>query len=234
MQQNGHRGVALDMDGVVIDGMQFHVAAWQHAFRQVANVEVSSLRIYLSEGAKEDHFIADMTKELELDLPPALQAELLRCKLDYYDHVFHLAPLAGIQQTLELLRSQGYPLALVTGAARTVAERVLTELGVRQWFDVVSGSDEVQQGKPAPEPYQKAAAALGVSPQACLVVENAPLGIQSAKAAGMTCVALETSLDASYMTGADRVVATHDGLQDLLRAEFALSGGRGNWCLPSL
>lgn len=229
MTNDERRGVALDMDGVVVDGMQFHVAAWQHAFRQVAGVEIPALRIYLGEGTKEDHFIPQLAEELGRSLDAAAQAELLRSKLAHYDEHFFLDPIPGIRQTLELMRAQGYALALVTGAARAVAERALTELGVRDWFDAVSGSDEVQNGKPAPEPYLKAAAALGVTPQTCLVIENAPAGIQSAKAAGMVCIALQTSLEAAYLEGADCVIDTHAELQGLLRKEFALSGGRGAW-----
>jgi HAD superfamily hydrolase (TIGR01509 family) len=232
MLESGRRGVALDMDGVVIDGMRFHVHAWQYAFREVAGVEMPALRIYLSEGAKEPHFIAQIVEEQGISLSTEQQEELLRVKLARYDEIFQLVPVPGIQETLEWLRGQGCPLALVTGATRAAAERALADLGVRHWFDVVSGSDELQNGKPSPEPYQKAAAALGVTPRACLVVENAPAGIQSAKAAGMPCVALETSLAASYLQEADRVIATHRELHSLLRAEYAVSGGRGPWQLP--
>ncbi|MCD4671509.1 MAG: HAD family phosphatase [Anaerolineaceae bacterium] len=232
MAENGRRGVALDMDGVVIDGMQFHVRSWQHSFREVAGVEVPPLEIYLREGFKEDYFISKIAGVMGISLTTEQQTELHRCKLAYFDEIFCLDPVPGIQESLKLMREQGYALALVTGAARAVAERALSEMGVRHWFDAVSGSDEVRHGKPAAEPYQKGAAALGVTPEACLVVENAPPGIQSAKAAGMVCVALETSLDASYLQEADRVINTHAELQDLLRAEYAISGGRGEWRLP--
>ena len=64
----------------------------------------------------------------------------------------------------------------------------------------------VKKGKPHPEPYLKAAEALSLKPAQCLVVENAPFGIESAKRAGMFCVAVATSLPKEYLKGADTVV----------------------------
>lgn len=232
MVENGHRGVALDMDGVVIDGMQFHVRAWQYAFREVMGVEMPALEVYLREGYKEDYFIYKIAEAIGLTVSAEQHAVIHQKKLAYFDQIFFLDPIPGIQDTLSLMREMGYMLGLVTGATRAVAERALSELGVRHWFDAVSGSDEVSRGKPDAEPYRKGGEDLGVSPQNCLVVENAPPGIEAAKGAGMVCVALETSLDRTHLVQADRVLKTHAELQDWLRAEFAISGGRGPWQLP--
>jgi len=232
MEINERRGVALDMDGVVIDGMQFHVRAWQYAFREVMGVEVPALEIYLREGYKEDYFIGQIVETLGMSVMDEQLEAIHDAKLAHYDEIFFLDPVSGIQDSLILMREMGYALGLVTGAKRAVAERALSEMGVRQWFDAVSGSDEVSRGKPDAEPYRKGGKDLGVLPQNCLVVENAPPGIESAKGAGMICVALETSLDKSYLTQADKVIKTHAELQDWLRAEHAISGGRGSWRLP--
>ena len=232
MGDNERRGVALDMDGVVIDGMQFHVRAWQHAFREVLHVELPALEIYLREGYKEDYFIGQIVSSLGVSVTDEQLEAIHDDKLAHYDDIFYLDPVPGIKESLSLMREMGYVLGLVTGAKRAVAERALSEMGVRQWFDAVSGSDEVSRGKPDAEPYQKGGEDLGVTPQNCLVVENAPAGIESAKGAGMLCVALETSLDKSYLMQADRVIKTHAELQDLLRAEYAISGGYGVWRLP--
>ena len=226
------RGVALDMDGVVIDGMQFHVRAWQHAFGEVMGVELPALEVYLREGYKEDYFIGQVAEKLGISVTDEQFDRIHDCKLAHYDDIFYLDPVPDIHQSLSLMREMGYALGLVTGAKRAVAERALSEMGVRQWFDAVSGSDEVSRGKPDAEPYQKGGQELGVLPQNCLVVENAPAGIESAKKAGMLCVALESSLDKSYLTQADKVIHTHAELQDWLREEHAITGGQGPWQLP--
>lgn len=232
MGDNERRGVALDMDGVVIDGMQFHVKAWQHAFREVLQVELPALEVYLREGYKEDYFIGQIVASLGVSATDAQLEAIHDGKLAHYDDIFYLDPVPGIQESLSLMREMGYALGLVTGAKRAVAERALSEMGVRHWFDAVSGSDEVSRGKPDAEPYRKGGEDLGISAENCLVVENAPSGVESAKGAGMICVALETSLDKTYLTQADQVMKTHAELQDWLRAEYAISGGRGPWRLP--
>ena len=77
--------------------------------------------------------------------------------------------------------------------------------GVLDLFEVIVTGNQVSRGKPDPESYRLAAARLGIGPSECLVVENAPLGIQAARAAGMGCVALETGLPAEQLAGAERV-----------------------------
>jgi beta-phosphoglucomutase len=76
----------------------------------------------------------------------------------------------------------------------------------------VCGCD-VQNGKPHPEPYLKAMAKLNVKAQEALVFENAPFGIRSAKAAGLSCIALATSLPASYLTGADAIFPSFKAIE---------------------
>ena len=80
----------------------------------------------------------------------------------------------------------------------------------------VCGSD-VQNGKPHPEPYLKAMAKLKVSPKEAVVFENAPFGIRSAKAAGLFCLALETSLPSSYLTGADAIFPSFKAIESKVK-----------------
>jgi HAD superfamily hydrolase (TIGR01509 family) len=119
--------------------------------------------------------------------------------------MFNPACVPGIVPLLHDLRGRGYRLALVTGSARSVVHESLAPTGVAQFFEVIVAGDEVASGKPDPEPYRSAAARLGLPPAQCLAVENAPLGIRSAKAAGMGCIALETTLPAEQLSLADQV-----------------------------
>jgi len=73
-------------------------------------------------------------------------------------------------------------------------------------FDVVLTSEDVPRGKPHPDPYLEAARRLGVRPEECLVVENAPMGIRAAKAAGMRCLAVLSTLGPEDLDGADYFV----------------------------
>jgi beta-phosphoglucomutase-like phosphatase (HAD superfamily) len=86
-------------------------------------------------------------------------------------------------------------------------------------FETVVTAEDTARGKPDPEPYRLAAQRLGVAPSECLGVENAPLGVQSAKAAGMLCAALETTLPASRLGGADFVFHDVEALSRWLVAD---------------
>lgn len=112
--------------------------------------------------------------------------------------------------------ARGFKLALVTGTSRHEAKKLLPK---ELWdcFDVTVCGSDVQNGKPHPEPYLKALTKLKVLPKEALVFENAPFGIRSAKAAGLSCIALETSLPASYLTGADAVFSSFKEIESKVK-----------------
>ncbi|MGC4932321.1 HAD family hydrolase [Gordonia sp. DT30] len=100
---------------------------------------------------------------------------------------------AGARETLELVASAGIPMALVTNTVRELTEQALDTIG-RHYFAATVCGDEVIAGKPAPDPYRKAAALLGVDPGRCRAVEDSPTGAASATAAGcLTLVVPSTS-----------------------------------------
>jgi beta-phosphoglucomutase len=100
------------------------------------------------------------------------------------------------------------PRAVATSATRRDVERVLVELGLRSRFDVVVTADDVRWGKPHPEVYLKAAAGLAVDPGACVVFEDAVVGVQAARAAGMRVIGVTTAHtgDELIRAGAERAV----------------------------
>lgn len=89
----------------------------------------------------------------------------------------------GARETLELVAAAGIPMALVTNTVRELTEQALDTIG-RHFFAATVCGDEVSIGKPAPEPYLKAAQLLGVNPRNCRAVEDSPTGTASATAAG--------------------------------------------------
>jgi HAD superfamily hydrolase (TIGR01509 family) len=85
-------------------------------------------------------------------------------------------------------------MAVASGSSREVVEKTLQILGVSDWFDEVISSNEVANGKPAPDVFLEAASRLGVDPVDCVVFEDARSGIIAARAAGMEVVAVPTHL----------------------------------------
>lgn len=139
-----------------------------------------------------------------------------RALLFDFDGVVRPRPIPGTLQLLHDVHGRGYRIGLVTGAARADARGVLELLGVLNLFEVIVSSEDTARGKPYPEPYLAAAAALDLPASACLVIENAPRGIQSARAAGMSCVALETTLPSEQLGDAERTFRDATALSDWL------------------
>ncbi len=102
--------------------------------------------------------------------------------------------MPGVLELLPQLRQAGYPLAVATGADRAWVQRWLTHFSLQSYFGVVANSEDVPHNKPAPDVYLFAAGRLGVQPERCLVFEDSLAGVQAAKAAGMTAVAVPSEV----------------------------------------
>jgi beta-phosphoglucomutase len=105
-----------------------------------------------------------------------------------------------------------FPLAIASGSLHAEIDAILAVAQLRAPFSAVIGADDVLRGKPAPDPYLAAAAALGIAPQACVAIEDSSWGIDSARAAGMYTIALTTTAPIANLAGANRVVHTLDEL----------------------
>jgi sugar-phosphatase len=101
---------------------------------------------------------------------------------------------------------------VVTSGTRHLASARLQRAGIPRPNAMVA-ADDVVHGKPHPEPYLKGAELLGVNPQECLVIEDAPAGIRSAHAGGMKVIALASTYPAAALTGADFVIAKLNEIQ---------------------
>jgi HAD superfamily hydrolase (TIGR01509 family) len=120
-----------------------------------------------------------------------------------------LLPFDDAVNAARELRSRGVPVAVASSSPRERLERTLGRAGLLDAFDVVVAGDEVEHGKPAPDMFLLAAARLGVRPDACIVIEDSPPGVQAGRAAGMFTLAVcrVPGTEAS-LAAADRVVDT--------------------------
>lgn len=107
---------------------------------------------------------------------------------DFFGNRVGLFPSA--KTTLEQLREMKLPLAVATSSVSASARPLLDRTGIRSLFTVVVTGDEVQQGKPHPDIYLRAANKLRIFPEACLVIEDALAGIAAGKAANMRVAAI--------------------------------------------
>ncbi len=206
------QAVIFDMDGVLVDSMPFHATAWIRVLREIG-VSVSREEIYAREGESGTAAVRFFLRQHGRELSPEATRELLVKKEGIFKHLGRVEPFPGARDLVRALQALGKRLAIVTGTAREELQSLLPP-DLLAFFDVLVTGDQVKHGKPDPEPYLTALEKLGVEARQALVVENAPLGIQSAKSAGILCLAVETSLQCPQLSGADGCFAD---MQDLAR-----------------
>lgn len=198
------KAVIFDMDGVIIDSMPYHFLAWYEALRPYG-VRVSCFDVYSKEGEKWNKTLKSLLVQAGIKPGPKLLKEIFQRRQGIFRKFFRRFIFSGAKELLASLKKEGYLLGLVTGSPRREVNTILPRSIISKFRVIVAG-DEVRKGKPDPAPYLKAARLFGLQPKDCLVVENAPLGIESAKRAGMFCVAVTTSLPKEYLKKADLVV----------------------------
>lgn len=216
------RAFVFDMDGTIVDNMDFHLQSWVELFRRhgVSIDPVAFFRDTAGRQGKEiirSYLGADVGDE-EIDAMVHLKEEIYR---ELYEP--HRKELEGFSAFLENAKARGVALAVATSGPPANIAFVLDGLDLRRHFDAVVGAADVKRGKPHPDVFLKAAEKLDVSPASCIVFEDAPLGVEAARNAGMPCVVLSTTLDAAAFGAYDNVLRiapdfTELSVDDLLAA----------------
>jgi len=209
------QAVVFDMDGVITDTMRYHYFAWKKVFATVG-VHVDRRDVYKREGQRGLTSILGMCQDKGIVISRKTAQQLLDKKEVLFKKIFKKRFVTGSRTFVRALSQQGFRLALVTGTSFLEVEKILPG-PLRARFDVVITGCDVRHGKPHPEPFQKALRLLRVSANDAVVIENAPLGILSAKRAGLRCLALETSLPRSYLTKADKVFSSYREMNHAVR-----------------
>ena len=163
--------------------------------------------------APEDYYPLEGTNVYELakklfglyNLNGFDEKELVNNKEKYYSDIHKFVLYPGVVELLSIIKSNNIKLGLVTaGLRKRVKDTLPTEF--LKIFDVIITGNDTDMGKPSPKPYLKAVKKLGVIPEECIAVENAPIGILSARNAKIYCVAICNTVDSSYLSGANEVV----------------------------
>ncbi len=203
--------VLFDLDGTLVDSIGSVERSWAR-FAQEHEIDVARLRGF--HGVPARGVLAEL-------LPDADQEAAFRRieDLEVAD-VEGVLALPGAVDALDSLARQGIPSAIVTSGTRPLCAARIAASRLPAPRTVVT-ADDVERGKPAPDPYLAAAARLGVDPADCLVVEDAPSGIRAGAAAGCATLAVGSSADPRELASvADAYVA------DLAAVTFLAEGGR--------
>jgi HAD superfamily hydrolase (TIGR01509 family) len=175
------------MDGVLVDGEPLHFRAINQLLAgEGKSISLEAYKPYM--GTKAGW--ADMVADMGLSRPPAAYSERYD-ELILAQYSDESAALPGALELVEALQRH-LPLAVCSSSRRSWVDTCLDRLGIAGAFQVVVTGSDIEHGKPAPDIYLLAAQRLGQPPARCLAIEDAPAGIESATAAGMTCWAVRT------------------------------------------
>jgi beta-phosphoglucomutase family hydrolase len=215
METVATEAVLWDLDGVLADTAPFHFQAWRELF-SAEGKEISEAEFLRTFGLRNEAILRDILGELSDERTK----ELARLKEELFRSSIRGAISAnpGVLELLERLRKKGKKMAIVSSTPRQNVEMILESLKARPFFDVVIAEEDVPHGKPDPEGYLIAAERLGVDPERCVVIEDAPGGVEAAKRAGMWCIGLAAGRPPETLRNADLVVRSleEDSVYSLL------------------
>jgi HAD superfamily hydrolase (TIGR01509 family) len=192
------RAVLFDMDGLLVDSepvwsvAETEIMEW---LRGPWNLDVKAMLV----GRRVDEACRVLVELAGSSVPPEEVQDRLVARMCELFRA-HLPVLPGAAELVDACRAAGLRTALVSSSYRALVDAALESFGAHR-FDVTIGGDEVERAKPAPEPYERAAAALGAHPGDCVVVEDSLAGIQSGEAAGCAVVAVPNVVDVPSVPG---------------------------------
>ncbi len=176
-------GFIFDFDGVLVDTMEAHFAAYGRALEEFG-VPIDREQFYYQAGMKGVEQIAYFCKQAGCDdIDPE---EVYRRKGELSPEFAHLiTPIPVNIQFLHALRAAGHPTAIASGSSKPSILPAAKRFGIE--VDTVVSAEDVKRGKPYPDLFLEAARRLGRGPEECVVIEDAPVGLEAAHAAGMAC-----------------------------------------------
>jgi beta-phosphoglucomutase family hydrolase len=200
--------ILWDLDGVIVDSAPFHY----EAYRRV----LAARGVLLSEERFRKELLGLRNEAILQALlgatGPAEARRLAAQKEAIFRRLLRgrVRALPGALPLLRRARQAGLRQAIVSSTPRRNIATILKELGAGELLDAVVGEEDAARGKPDPEGFLIAAARLGVPPQGCVVIEDAPQGIAAGKAAGMRVIAVSTTRPPELLAQADLVVPSLD------------------------
>jgi beta-phosphoglucomutase len=194
------KGIIFDMDGVLVDAMPFHCKAIQTAAKQEVNIDVKQRDVYLLEGMpgedmvkellRHKRYTGNMVEEISnddgnSDKLDSVAHRIHERKKKIFEQINASAPINGAKELISNIRCKK---ALVSGAAKQEVDSIISKYFGKDGFDVIVTGEDLEEGKPSPDPFRTALTKMGLKESEAIVVENAPLGVKAANNAGIRCI----------------------------------------------
>ena len=196
------KGIIFDMDGVLIDAMPFHAEAMKIAIKEETDYEIDKKIVYQLEGMPSNHLVKEIfkTNNINKELNHKLIEKISERKKQVFREIEDTRLIEGVYDLIKVLNKCNCLKAIVTGAAKKEIELTIGKMIGLKNFDVVISGEDVEAGKPDATPFVLALQKMNIKPSDCIVVENAPLGVEAANKAGIRCIITlnNTPLEISY------------------------------------
>ena len=204
------KAVFFDMDGVIFDSMPRHARAWSEAMA-LEGLPFSEYEVYLQEGRTGSGTVNDVFTAHGRPAPTDEDIKRIYAnKSRIFDSMGDPIPMRGMTEVLDKVKSLGLEIYIVTGSGQASLLDTLNHYFPDTFCkEKMVTAYDVKKGKPDPEPYLMALEKAGLEPSEAMVVENAPLGVRSAKGAGILTVAVNTGIlkdEDLWAAGADVVL----------------------------
>ena len=214
--------VVFDFDGVLVDSEPLHLRAYQEVLEPIG-LSLPREKYYASYLGYDDAGVFRAVAEdrrwpIDDERLTALIAE--KCRV--FDELLGGGDIMypGASECIARLAAE-WPLGIASGAARPEIEAALGGRRLDRHFKFIVAAGETPAGKPAPDPYQRAATLHGVAPEGCVAIEDSRWGIESAKAAGLWCIAITHTYPVSELLEADAIVTSLEELTPALIRNLA-------------
>ena len=201
------RAFLFDLDGTLIDSMPHHHAAWHEWYTRRGWAMEPGGFFASTAGRTNAEILADMFPQLSEDERVAMADE----KEAIYRSIAarSLGMIAGATPFMEQAKASGIRMAVCTASTPQNMALAFSMHGIAAWMEAVVSPADGLRGKPHPDLFLEAARRLGIAPANCIVFEDAPLGVEAARRAGMAAVALTTTLPAEEFAAYPNVIAVH-------------------------
>ena len=210
------KAIIFDFDGVIVDSEPIRLQTYAQIFLEEFNTKISIPKNdFIGRKPKEN-----LNKLLEMYGLEGDIGVLLNKRKELIFKAFsnekNIKPIDGLNNILKVSKKSGLKLAIASSSDTAYLNLILSRLNLPIKFDVITSSDNILKGKPDPQIFIVTAEKLGISPKECLVIEDSLNGIEAGKKAGMTVIAITTSINKEKLTTADKIIDSLDELCDFI------------------
>lgn len=194
MQQQllSYEAFLFDLNGTMIDDMQYHVVAWSDMLNNNLGAKLSYEEVKAQMYGKNEELLVRVFGPDRFSKEEMLHYSMEKERRYQAAFLPQLRLIDGLGEVLKMAKNARIPMAIGSAANMFNINFVLDNLELHAFFDAIISADDVEISKPDPDTYLKCASALGVNPARCLVFEDAPKGVEAAWRAGMDCLVLTT------------------------------------------